>query len=84
MNIYIYQNSLATNIVRCVIIKLNRAYVKLFDESASKIPFLDVCILPHLSTSKINLELIDNVSCLNMTPWTLSTPTATFRFDLTK
>ena len=51
-------------------------------DSASKIPPLSICMLPHLEKSKINLELIDDVSCLDIAPWTLLT--LTVWFDLSK
>ena len=53
-------------------------YVK----NQSKIPPLRIRILPHLEKSKINLNLIGDVSSLDITPWTLSAPT--IRLDLTK
>jgi len=56
--------------------------IKLFKESVSKIPPLSIRILPHLEKSKINLNLIDDASSLNIAHWTLSAPTV--RFDLTK
>ena len=50
--------------------------VKLFEKSASRIPPLGIRILPHLENSKINLQLIDGASCLDIAP--------TVRSDLTK
>ena len=66
----------------------NRAYscvfepenVKLFEESASKIPPLSIRILPHLEKSKINLDLTDDASSLDIAPSTFSSRTV--RFDL--
>ena len=56
--------------------------VKLFEESASKIPLLAIRELLHLEKSKISLDLIDDASCLDITPWTLSVRIV--RFALTK
>ena len=56
--------------------------VKLFEEPTSKIPPLGIRILPHLQKSKISLNLTDDVSSLDIAPWTLSAPTD--RFDLTR
>ena len=56
--------------------------VKLFQESVSKIPPLGIRILPHLEKSKINLNLINDASSVDIAPWTLSVPTVCF--DLTK
>ena len=38
--------------------------------------------LPHLEKPRINLELTDDVSFLDIAPWTLLVPTV--RFDLIK
>ena len=56
--------------------------MKLYEESVSKIPPLGIRILFHLEKSKINRNLTDNVSSLDIAPWILSAPTV--RFDLTK
>ena len=48
----------------------------------SSIPPLGIHMLLHLGKSRINLKLIDEASCLDVAPWTLSAPTV--RFDLTK
>ena len=56
--------------------------VKLFADSQSKIRPLGVRMLPHVEKSKINLQLIGNVSFLDTAPRTPSAPTV--RFDLTK
>ena len=53
--------------------------IKWFEESESKIPLLDIRILPDSEKSKINLHLIDHAFFLDIAPWTL-----TVRFDLTK
>ena len=49
---------------------------------AVQIPPLGIRMLPHQEKSKIHLQLIDDASCLDIAPWTLSA--ATVRFDLTK
>ena len=54
---------------------------KLFEESTSKIPLLAIRKLLHLEKSKISLDLTDDASCLDITPWTLSPRTG--RFALT-
>ena len=56
--------------------------IRLCEESESKIPPLGIRILPHLEKSKINLNLIDDTSSLDITPWMLLAPTV--HFDLTK
>ena len=38
-----------------------------FEESALKMPPLGMCILPYLEKSKINLNLINDASCLDIT-----------------
>ena len=50
--------------------------IKLFEESEFKISPLDIRTLPHLEKSKINLNLIDDATSLDIAPWTLSDPTA--------
>ena len=54
--------------------------IKLFEESEFKISPLDIRTLPHLEKSKINLNLIDDATSLDIAPWTLSDPTAKFFF----
>ena len=56
--------------------------VKLFADSPSKIRPLGIRMLPHVEKSKINLQLIDDVSFLDTAPRMPSAPT--IRFDLTK
>ena len=46
-----------------------------------KFHLVGIRILPPLEKSKLNLDLIDDVSVLGIAPWTLSVPTV--RFDLT-
>jgi len=45
--------------------------LKLFEESASKMPSLGIRIIRHLEKSKINRNLIKDASCLDIAPWTL-------------
>ena len=54
---------------------------KLFEASESKVPPLGICIIPHLEKSKLNLNLVDDASPLDIIPWKLSVPAV--RFDLT-
>jgi ribonuclease HI len=54
--------------------------VPLFEESPSKIPPLGIRILPHLESSGLDLDVIDDTSVLGTAPWTLPIPTV--RFDL--
>ena len=49
-------------------------------KSESKIPPLGIRILPHLEKSKINLNLIDDASSLDITPWTRSNATVLLDF----
>ena len=56
--------------------------VKLIQELVSKIPPLGIHILPHLEKSEINLNLIDDASCVDIAPWMLSVPT--IHFDVIK
>ena len=53
---------------------------KLFEESESKVPPLGIRILPHLEKSKLNLNLVDDASSLDIVTWKLSVPAV--RFDL--
>ena len=61
---------------------LYRSSERLQLKSESKIPPVGIRILPHLEKSKINLNLIDDASSLDITPWTRSN--ATVRLDLSK
>ena len=54
---------------------------KLFEASESKVPPLGIRIIPHLEKSKLNLNLVDDASPLDIIPWKLSVPVV--RFDLT-
>ena len=54
---------------------------KLFEASESKVPPLGIRIIPHLEKSKLNLNLVDAASLLDIIPWKLSVPVV--RFDLT-
>ena len=54
---------------------------KLFEASESKAPPLGIRIIPHLEKSKLNLNLVDDASPLDIIPWKLSVPVV--RFDLT-
>ena len=54
---------------------------KLFEASESKVPPLGIRIIPHLEKSKLNLNLVDDASPLDIVPWKLSVPAV--RFDLT-
>ena len=54
---------------------------KLFEAVESKVPPLGICIIPHLEKSKLNLNLVDDASPLDIIPWKLSVPVV--RFDLT-
>ena len=51
---------------------------KLFEESESKVPLLDIRILPHLEKSKLNLNLVDDAPSLDIVPWKLSVPAVRF------
>ena len=52
-----------------------------WEELESKVPPLGIHILPHLEKSKLNLNLVDDASPLDIIPWKLSVPIV--RFDLT-
>ena len=52
-----------------------------WEESESKVPPLGIRILPHLEKSKLNLNLVDDASPLDIIPWKLSVPIV--HFDLT-
>ena len=54
---------------------------KLFEASESKVPPLGIRIIPHLEKSKLNLNLVDDASPLDIIPWKFSVPVV--RFDLT-
>ena len=54
---------------------------KLYEASESKVPPLGVRIIPHLEKSKLNLNLVDDASPLDIIPWKLSVPVVCF--DLT-
>ena len=54
---------------------------KLFAAAESKVPPLGIRIIPHLEKSKLNLNLVDDASPLDIIPWKLSVPVV--RFDLT-
>ena len=54
---------------------------KLFEASESKVPPLGIRIIPHLEKSKLNLNLVDDASPLDIIPWKLSVPVV--HFDLT-
>ena len=54
---------------------------KLFEAAESKVPPLGIRIIPHLEKSKLNLNLVDDASPLDIIPWKLSVPVV--RFDLT-
>ena len=54
---------------------------KCFEAAESKVPPLGICIIPHLEKSKLNLNLVDDASPLDIIPWKLSVPVD--RFDLT-
>ena len=54
---------------------------KLFEAAESKVPPLGIRIIPHLENSKLNLNLVDDASPLDIIPWKLSVPVV--RFDLT-
>ena len=54
---------------------------KLFEAAESKVPPLGICIIPHLEKSKLNLNLVDDASPLDIIPWKLSVPVV--HFDLT-
>ena len=54
---------------------------KLFEASESKVPPLGIHIIPHLEKSKLNLNLVDDASPLDIIPWKLSVPVVCF--DLT-
>ena len=54
---------------------------KLFEASESKVPPLGIHIIPHLEKSKLNLNLVDDASPLDIIRWKLSIPVV--RFDLT-
>ena len=62
---------------------------KLFEASESKVPPLGIRIIPHLEKSKLNLNLEDNASPLDIIPWKLSIPVVhldltSFKKDTTK
>ena len=63
---------------RCVFEPEN---TKLFEESKSKVPPLGIHIIPHLEKSKLNQNLVDDASPLDIIPWKLSVPVV--RFNLT-
>ena len=54
---------------------------KLFEASESKVPPLGIRIIPHLEKSKLNLNLVDDASLLDIISWKLSIPVV--RFDIT-
>ena len=54
---------------------------KLFEATESKVPPLGIRIIPHLEKSKLNLNLVDDASPLDIIPWKLSVPVV--HFDLT-
>ena len=54
---------------------------KLSEAVESKVPPLGIRIIPHLEKSKLNLNLVDDASPLDIIPWKLSIPVV--RFDLT-
>ena len=54
---------------------------KLFEAAESKVPPLGIRIIPHLEKSKLNLNLVDDASPLDIIPWKLSVPVVSF--DLT-
>ena len=54
---------------------------KLYEASESRVPPLGIRIVPHLEKSKLNLNLVDDASPLDIIPWKLSVPVV--RFDLT-
>ena len=56
---------------------------KLFERSQFVTPPLGLRMLPHLESSGLDLDVIDDTSVLD-TPWTLSVPKSTIRFDLTQ
>ena len=41
---------------------------KLFEASESKVPPLGICIIPHLEKPKLNLNLVDDASPLDIIP----------------
>ena len=47
----------------------------------SKVPPLGICIIPHLEKSRLDLNLVDDASPLDIIPWKLSV--SVVRFDLT-
>ena len=53
---------------------------KLFEEPESKVPPLGIRILPHFEKSKLNLNLVDDTTSLDIAPWKLPVPAV--RFDL--
>ena len=53
-----------------------------FEDSPSEVQAIGMLKLPHLEKPRINLELTDDVSFLDIAPWTLLVPTV--RFDLIK
>ena len=55
---------------------------KLFEKSQFVTPPLGLRMLPHLVSSGLDLDVIDDTSVLDTAPWTLSVPT--IRFDLTQ
>ena len=62
---------------------------KLFEAAESKVPPLGIRIIPHLEKSKLNLNLEDNASPLDIIPWKLSIPVVhldltSFKKDTTK
>ena len=54
---------------------------KLFEAAESNVPPLGIRIIPHLEKSKLNLNLVDDASPLDIILWKLSVPVV--RFDLT-
>ena len=54
---------------------------KLFEAAESKVPPLGIRIILHLEKSKLNLNLVDDASPLDIIPWKLSIPVV--RFDFT-
>ena len=54
---------------------------KLFEALESKVPPIGIHIIPHLEKSKLNLNLVDDASLLDIIPWKLSVPVVCF--DLT-
>ena len=78
LNYILKLKSLPENPAYCCVFEPENT--KLFEESESKVPPLGIRILPHLEKSKLNLNLVDDATLLDIVPWKLSVPAV--RFDL--